>query len=116
MEIGVVVVVRVPGAVVHRLALGKLHVRLNGSKRVLELGIANRGNVTEPVGPERLRVQILRAGRIVGRGRPSRREFLPRSRGIEEIAYRGRVSGPVTVVVGLSRGSRTLRRVFHLRL
>jgi hypothetical protein len=61
-------------------------------------------------------VRILRAGRIVGRGRPSRREFLPRSRGIEEIAYRGRVSGPVTVVVGLSRGSRTLRRVFHLRL
>jgi hypothetical protein len=116
MEIGVVVVVRVPGTVVHRLALGSLRVRRHRGTRMLELGIANHGNVTEAVGPGRLRVQVLRGDRVVGRARPSRREFLPRSQGIEEIAYRGRVSGPVTVLVELRRGGRTVRRMFHLRL
>jgi hypothetical protein len=116
MEIGVVVVVRVPGAVIHRLALGRLSLGRHGAHRMLELGIANLGNVTEPVGPGRLRVELLQGGRIVGRARPARRELLPRSRGIEEIAYRGRVTGPVTVIVELKRGGRTVRRLFHLRL
>jgi hypothetical protein len=116
MEIGVVVVVRVPGAVVHRLALGRLWLRRQGPRRLLELGIANLGNVTEPVGPGRLSVELLQHGRVVGRARPARRELLPRSRGIEEIAYRGRVTGRVTVLVELRRGRRTVRRAFHLRL
>jgi hypothetical protein len=116
MEIGVVVVVRVPGAVVHRLALGRLSLRRHGARRLLELGIANLGNVTEPVGPGRLRVELLQRGRVVGRARPARRQLLPRSRGVEEIALHGRVTGPVTVLVQLRRGGRTVRRVFHLRL
>ena len=116
MEIGVVVVVRVPGAVVHRLALGRLSLRRHGARRLLELGIANLGNVTEPVGPGRLRVELLQRGRVVGRARPARRQLLPRSRGVEEIAYRGRVTGPVEVLVELTQGGRTMRRVFHLRL
>jgi len=116
MEIGVVVVVRVPGVVVHRLALGRLSVRRHGTRTMLELRISNLGNVTEPVGPGRLRVELLQGGRVAGRARPARRELLPRSRGIEEIACRGHVTGAVMVLVELRRGGRTLRRVFHLRL
>jgi hypothetical protein len=116
MEIGVVVVVRVKGAAVHRLALGSLRVRRHGRRRTLELGLANLGNVTERVGPGRLRVQVLQGGRVVGRALPARRELLPRSRGIDEIAYRGRATGAVTVRVELSRTGRPVRRLFHLRL
>src|SRR5262249_23633981 len=90
MEIGIVVEVRVPGAVVHRLALGSLRARRHGARRMLELGLANLGNVTELVGPARLRIRVLQGGRVVGRAQPARRELLPRSRGIDEIRYRGR--------------------------
>jgi hypothetical protein len=116
MEIGIVVVVRVPGSVVHRLSLRGLSVGRRGTKGMLELGIVNLGNVTERIGPSRLRVRVLQGGRLVGRGRPARRELLPRSRGIDEIAYRGRATGPVTVLVELTRSGHVIRRAYHLIL
>jgi hypothetical protein len=116
MEIGVVVVVRVPGAVVHRLELRSLRVHRGGSSRMLELAVRNLGNVTERLGPGTLRVDVLAGGRLVGRGRAARREILPRSRALEEIAYRGRVTGWVTVRVELGPGGRRVRHLFHVRL
>jgi hypothetical protein len=116
MEIGIVVVVRVPGAVVHRLELRSLRVRRGGSAKMLELAVRNLGNVTERLGPDTLRVDLLAGGRVVGRGSPARREILPRSRALEEIACRGRVTGRVTVRVELVRGDRRVRRLFHVRL
>jgi hypothetical protein len=116
MQVGIAVAVRAPGAVVHQLSLRSLSVRRDGRGATLELGIANLGNVTEPIGPGRLRVRLFQNGRVVARGRPARRELLPRSRGIDEVALPGRVTGRVTVLVELFRRGWSARRAFHLRL
>jgi hypothetical protein len=116
MRIGIVVVVRVPGTIVHRLAVRGLRVRRSRRMHVLELLVTNRGNVTERIGPGRLRVVLLQRGRVVGRPHPARRELLPRSRAIEEFALRGRLTGPVTVLVELGQGVHAVRRRFHLRI
>jgi ribosomal protein L30/L7E len=116
MRIGIVVVVRVPGTIVHRLAVRGLRLRRVSQMDVLELSISNRGNVTERMGPSRLRIVLLQRGRIVGRPRAARRELLPRSRAIEEIRLRGRLAGPVTVLVELGQGARMIGRRFHLRV
>jgi hypothetical protein len=116
MRIGIVVVVRVPGAIVHRLAVRGLRFRRGSQMDMLELSVSNRGNVTERIGPGRLRVVLRQRGRVVGRPRAVRRELLPRSRAIEQIPFRGRLTGPVTVVVELGRGAHIIRRRFHLRV
>ena len=54
VRLGVVVVVRAPGVVVRRLGLGSLRVRRHRGARVLELWVANRGNVTETLGRGRV--------------------------------------------------------------
>jgi hypothetical protein len=116
MRIGIVVVVRVPGAIVHRLAVRGLRVRRSGDRRTLELSVANRGNVTERIGPGRLRVALMQQGRAVAWPRPARRELLPHSRAIEQIPYRGRITGPMTAVVELGDGVHVIRRRFHVRI
>jgi hypothetical protein len=116
MRIGIVVVVRVPGAIVHRLAVRGLRVRRSGDRRTLELSVWNRGNVTERIGPGRLRVVLLQRGRAVAWPRPARRELLPHSRAIEQIPYRGRITGPMTAVVELGDGVHVVRRRFHVRI
>jgi len=103
MRIGVLVEVRVPGRIVHRLELHGLRVRRAG---VLELMVANRGNVTESLG--RLRVSI-RGRRL----RTDARDLLPRTQGILQLRYRG-MRGSATVVVGLPREG--VRRTFRVRL
>lgn len=105
VRIGVVVFVRVPGRVVHRLELGRVRVR----GRVLEAALANRGNVVErtPV-----RVVLLRRGRVLARLGPSERTLLPRSRGIVRFWCPARVGGWVTARV--EAGS--VPRVFRIRL
>jgi hypothetical protein len=115
MQIGIVVVVRAPGTIVRRLAVRGLHVRGSSETHTLELSIANRGNVTDRIGPGRLRVVLLQRGRVVGRPRPARRELLPRSRAIEEIPVRGHLTGPVTVLVELGQGAHMSRRRFRMR-
>ena len=92
MRVGVVVFVRVPGRIVHRLELRALRAR--GS--VLEAAIANRGNVVEHV---RVRVSLSRGGRVLARLGPVVRTLLPHSRAIERFRYRGRVHGWVTARV-----------------
>jgi len=66
----------VPGAVVHDVRL----VRVREQAGRLELVVANRGNVTEPLGSRP--ILLLRGGRVVARMTPRRRELLPRSTGI----------------------------------
>jgi hypothetical protein len=104
MRIGVLVEVRVPGRIVHRLVLRRLSVLRAG---VLELEIANRGNVTEPLG--RIRMSI--------RGRRMRidpRDLLPRTRGIVQLRYGRAIHGRATVTVQLPRKGVT--RAFHVTL
>lgn len=119
MQIGIVVVVRVPGTIVRRLELRELRVRRLGASRLLELSVANRGNVSERLEPGRVRVSFLRRGRVVARLRAPEREVLPRTAGIDEIRYRGRLRGWVTAVVEVAppgNGAAVVRRTFRIRL
>ena len=116
MRIGIVVVVRVPGAIVHRLVVRGIRVRRSGDVRTLELSVANRGNVTERIGPGRLRIVLLQRGRVVARLRPATRELLPHGRAFEQIPFRGRITGPMTAVVEVGDGVHVVRRRFHVRM
>jgi hypothetical protein len=102
MRIGVVVVVRAPGAIVRRLELRRLRVRRAGAVRVLELLVANRGNVTEVLSRSCVIVSLRRGRRALTALRPTPRELRPRTSGIVEVRYRGRVRGRVIARVALS--------------
>jgi hypothetical protein len=114
MRVGVVVVVRAPGEIVHRLVVRGLSVRTGrGGVRLLELLVANRGNVTELLGRGRLEVSLVRGGRVRAALVPSARELRPRSRGIVQLVYRGPLRGRLTARVRI--GSE-LRRTLRIRL
>jgi hypothetical protein len=108
VRLGIVVLLRVPGKVVHRLALTTLKAR----KRVLALGLANRGNVAETLLGRSVTVTLWRRGQLVARLHPLSRELLPRARAVLELRYRGRIHGPVVARAELG----PVRRTFHLRL
>jgi hypothetical protein len=101
LRVGVVVLLRVPGAIVHRLEPQALTVRRRGGVRFLELRLANRGNVTERLGGSRLRLELRRGGKDLRRLRAPRLELLPHSAGIAEFVYRGRLRGAVVARVEL---------------
>jgi antitoxin (DNA-binding transcriptional repressor) of toxin-antitoxin stability system len=108
MRLGVVVLLRVPGKVVHRLALTVLRAH----RRILALGLANHGNVAETLLGPGVTVTLWRRGRLVARLHPLSREVLPRTRAVLELRYRGRLRGPMVARAALG----ALRRTFHLRL
>jgi hypothetical protein len=119
MQIGIVVIVRVPGAVLHRLELRGLNVRRGHRADLLELSVVNRGNVTERLGRERVRVSLRRRGRVIARLRAVPRELFPHSGATETFRYRGRLRGPATALVEVVRpasGVPILRRTFRIRL
>jgi hypothetical protein len=91
MQIGIVVVLRVPGAIVHDVRL----VRVREHAGRLVLVIANRGNVTEPLASHP--ILLLRRGRVVARVAPRRRELLPHSIGLVELRVPPSVRGRLTV-------------------
>ena len=99
MQIGVVVVLRVPGVVKHRLLVQELKVR----RSVLELTVANSGNVGERLTPRRVRITLLRGGRVIERPRALIRELLPHTRGVVTIPYRARGAFRVVVAMGGAR-------------
>lgn len=107
VRIGVTVVVRIAGHVVHRLVVSSVRAR----RGVVGIVLANRGNVVE-----RKRVELtLASGRtVVARLRSGLRELLPHTSAIVELRYRGPVRGRVTARVGL--GSRARARSFRVRL
>jgi hypothetical protein len=77
--------------------------------RVLDVALANRGNVTETLPRGRIAVVIRlrgRSQRLVAR----RRELLPHSRGVVSVTYRGRQRGLATATVEIDgRAVRTFR-------
>jgi hypothetical protein len=118
-RIGVVVSLRVRGRVVHRLVPLRLHVRRNGRLRLLDLMVANRGNVTETIGGRRVRIELRHSGSVLARLRPLGRDLLPRTRGVVAFRYRGRVHGAATAAVRVEtpgRGRSALVRTFRVRL
>ena len=109
MRIGVRVVVRVPGRIVRRLGVRGLAVRRSGRVRVLEVALANGGNVTETLPRGRIAI-VLRGRSGSARLLARRRELLPHSRGVVSVTYRGRERGAVSAVVELDgRVVRTFR-------
>ena len=117
MRIGIVVVVRAPGRVVRRLVLGRMRVRRGRRVRVLELVVVNRGNVTQTLERGRIRV-VLRRGRLRARLRSEPRELRPRTSGVVQLRYGGRLRGRVTALVRatLRPGGRVVTRTYRLRL
>lgn len=99
-----------------RLAARSLTVRQTRHGRLLELLLVNRGNVTERLGGDRLRLVLVSGGRVFARLRTRGRELLPRSAGIVEFAYRGRVRGAALAHIEVRSAVRGPKRVFHLRL
>jgi hypothetical protein len=119
LRVGVVVVLRVHGRIVRRLVPRSLVVRRRGGVRRLELGLVNRGNVTELVDGRRLRLLLLRHGRRVASLRPLVRELLPHGAGLVEFRYprrlRGRLTARLEVALPRSRFHAQGRR-FRVRL
>lgn len=119
LRIGIVVIVRVPGAVAHKIAVGSMRVRRARAGARLELTLLNRGDVTERLGRDRVRVTLRRRGRVLARLRAAPREIFPRARASESFRYRGRLRGPATALVEIDRpadGVAILRRTFRIRL
>ena len=118
MRMGIVVVVRAPGAVVRRVELGRLRVARIGVTRLLELGIRNRGNVTESIASENASLSLFRGGRRIARLRAEPRELRPRTGGVLQFRYRGAAQGPAIARVDVEPddSGRLLRGRFRVRL
>jgi hypothetical protein len=116
MRVGVIVVLRVRGRIVRRLDARALTVRRSGGLRLLELRLINRGNVTERLGSDGLRLSLRRDSRRLAILRPAARELLPHSTGIAVFTYRGRLRGAVVARIELRPPVRGPRRSFRIRL
>jgi hypothetical protein len=84
-RIGVVVSLRVPGRVVHRLVVSGVSV----AGRVVRVSLINRGNVTEVLPPALVTVTLWRGQKLLARFHPAARELLPRARGVFDLRYVG---------------------------
>jgi len=117
MRIGVVVVVRAPGRILRSVAVRGLRVRRAGSVRTLELVLANHGNVTETIDAARVRLVVMRKGARASI-RPETRDLRPRTNGVVQFRYRGRLAGWVTARVHLTLGPGrpVLSRTFRVKV
>lgn len=113
MRLAVRVVVRAPGRVVRRLLVQGVRVRRVARARVLDVRLANRGNVTETIPRGRLVVTLVARGREVARLRAGPRELLPGGGAIVAVRYAGMARGVVVARVSLE-GARM--RAFRVRL
>jgi hypothetical protein len=119
LRVGIVVVARVPGRLVHRLRVARVRVRHRARQTRLEVVVVNRGNVDEWLGRGRVSLTLARSG-----GRPLRlssgaRRLLARSSGIVEARVPPRLHGRLTVVVAVRRpaqGAALARWRYRLRL
>jgi len=110
MRLGVVVVVRLPGVVVHRLSLKGLRI----GRSAIAASLSNGGNVVEHA---RISIELRRAGRTIATLRSTAREILPGARGVLAFRRPPRIHGSLRAVVEVrNRGAIAARRVFRLRL
>jgi hypothetical protein len=96
MRLGVVVVLRVPGRIVHRLRV--LAVRARG--RLVTVRLANQGNVTELLEGGQVVLTLWHRGHLLAQLAAAPRELLPGAAGILEYRYRGPVHGLVVARLG----------------
>ena len=117
MRIGIVVVVRAPGRVVRRVAVRRLRVRRLRRARVLELVLANRGNVTESLARGAIRV-TLGPGRTGVALLGARRELRPHSSGLVRFRLDERLRrvASARVTIPAAPGRPAVIHTFRLRL
>jgi hypothetical protein len=116
VRMGVVVVVRAPGEVVRRLALRGLRAVRTRHRRLLELVVVNRGNVTESLTRGRAVVSVERAGRRLARLTAATRSLRPGTRGVLQFPIRRRLTGTVLARVDLVSEAGRIGRAYRLRL
>jgi hypothetical protein len=119
LRLGVVVVARVPGLLVRRIALGGLRVARRARITAVDVAVVNRGNVDEWIGARRLSLRLYRGGVLIATLWAAPRRLLARSPGLVRLTSRRRVSGPVRAIVQLTRprdGVAVVRRTLRLRL
>ncbi len=119
LRIGVVVVVRVPGRLVRRLAPGPVRARRLPAATALDVVVANRGNVDEWLGRGRISVTLVENGWHRAAPPIAPRRLLAHSSGLVEARFAGRLRGELDAVVVIRRpgfGVAIVRRRYHLRL
>jgi hypothetical protein len=118
VRLGVVVVVRAPGTVVRRLKLRGLRVARHGGRRVLELQVANYGNVTEKLPRARVTLSRLRTPRRLVTLLAAERDVRPHTQGILEFQLRRRLRGAASarVVIPAVPGRNAIRRTYAIQL
>jgi hypothetical protein len=118
LRLGVVVLVRAPGAVVRRLKLGPLRPTQRGSTRALELVVVNAGNVTERLRRVRSAVYRLPTSRHVETLAAGARELRPRTRGVLDFRLRSRERGLMIarVVIPGEPGRAAIHRTYRIRI
>jgi hypothetical protein len=119
LRIGVVVVARVPGRLIHRLRVAQVRVRRRGPQTTVHVAVANRGNVDEWLGRGRVSVTLVRSGARPVTVPVAARRLLARSSGMVDARFRASVHGRVTVLVVVRRpsaGVALARRRYRLRL
>ena len=116
MRVGVTVVVRVPGKVVHRLALSSLRVLKSTHGRVFRVVIANRGNVVEWLRRGRVEIALFAGRRRIAELRSNPRELLPGAASVFDLTYRGTVRRLTALVslAGSRDGKTAVRRAFRV--
>jgi len=118
LRLGVVVVVRAPGAVVRRLKLRRLRLARRGRRRALELVVVNSGNVTERLLHARVTLSRPWSRRRIAIVAAGARELRPHTRGLREFRLLAGANGPVTarVVVPPEPSRPTIRRTYRIRI
>jgi hypothetical protein len=118
LRLGVLVVVRAPGAIVHRLELRDLQLTRRDHATELELIVANRGNVTESLQGVRAVLSRPNHGREVAAASAASRGVRPGTDGIVAFRYHRTLRGWMTarVVVPADAGRKPLQRTYRIRL
>ena len=99
VRLGVVVVVRTPGEIVRRLELRRLRVSHRTRATLVEVTVANLGNVTESLHRVRAAVSRLADRRVVATAVAATRAVRPSTSGIIGFRFRRTLHGPMTIRV-----------------
>jgi len=100
-RIGVGVLVRVPGPIRRRLAIGAVTARHVGRKDVVRVTVRNLGNINERLARGQVTVQLRRGRRNVATLRTQPRSLLPGTSGVVVASRVGHRRGAFTAVVRL---------------
>jgi hypothetical protein len=97
-RIGVLVLVRIPGHVVRRLALGRIWSATLRMRRFIAVKAINRGNIAERLQPGELTVTLRRGRRVIAIARGLARDLLPHTAGVVVVPLPKRIRGRVVAI------------------